>query len=754
MSTINYIVNVASAKFTIDDAVAPKLTFRDGDTYVFDQADSSNAGHILQFSATSNNSGSSEYTTGVTKTGTAGQAGAKTTIITSGSTTDTLYYYSSGGGTYGEEFSNSGYNTSTDDLLKPIVGASSTAEKWGPMINHNIDQIVPKSGGTYTGAVRLGNLTTTERDALTPVVGMIIYNTTIGTLQQYNSQGWASIDSPPSITSFTYPGSATALDPAGEISLASSSTTNTDATVTVSSTTNLTPGMTVSGTGIPSNTTIIEVTNSTTLELSANATATGTVTLTFNSQTVVITGTNFQVGATVTIDNTAPTTVTRDSGTQITITGTPAKSAATYTNGLKVTNPTGLSALADIVYDALPAWTTAAGSLGTFVDGSYTNSSSPTIRIVAAEGSDTIDYAQTNSAGVVNTDGVAGLVLGTTGANAGYLTGTLSGTEGTTYNFYAKPTDDEGQVDAVRLFNIISGHPATGGNISTYGSYVVHTFLLSDTGDYFTPASSLAVEYVLIGGGGGGGDQGSAGSGGGGAGGFAWSNSTFSANDYTITVGAGGAGGNGSPDVGDTGGQSKIIGPSFSFIVSGGGYGGSNAVGGDGGSGGGGGHAGAGGSGDYLNHTPDEGQDGGAGGGGTSGEAGGGGGGAYPGSAGIGQAGVSGSGGYGGDGGSGWYGALNMSAADTTSLYESAGVGVDVSGTRYVGGGGGGGIGGTWGPKGDGGVGGGGNGAGNEGTAATNGVDNTGSGGGANGGTDPGPAGDGGNGFVIIRYAA
>ena len=124
MSTINYTVTVADAKFLIDDAVAPKLTFRDGDTYVLDQADSSNSGHILQFSITSNNSGSAEYTTGVTKSGTPGSAGAKTTIVTSGSTTDTLYYYSSGGGTYGSEFSNSGFNTTTDGVLKPIVGGA------------------------------------------------------------------------------------------------------------------------------------------------------------------------------------------------------------------------------------------------------------------------------------------------------------------------------------------------------------------------------------------------------------------------------------------------------------------------------------------------------------------------------------------------------------------------------------------------------------------------------------------------------
>ena len=138
MSTITYIVKVADAKFTIDDAVAPKLTFRDGDTYVFDQADSSNSGQTLQFSITSNNSGSAEYTTGVTKTGTPGSAGAKTTIVTAGSTTATLYVYSSVRGTYGMEFSNSGFKPTTDGVLKPIVGGA--PEKWGPMDNHSYDQ--------------------------------------------------------------------------------------------------------------------------------------------------------------------------------------------------------------------------------------------------------------------------------------------------------------------------------------------------------------------------------------------------------------------------------------------------------------------------------------------------------------------------------------------------------------------------------------------------------------------------------------
>ena len=170
MATITYAVTIESSKFLIDaSGPTTKLTFRDGDTYIFDQSHNSNAGHVLQFSATSDNSGNSEYTTGVTKTGTAGQAGAKTTIVTSGSTTDTLYYYSSGGSGYGSEFSNTGYVQSTDhNLLKPKVGDESSLEKWGPMQNHAMDQIdqaiTAANAGGVAMAIALGIV-------LTPFIG-------------------------------------------------------------------------------------------------------------------------------------------------------------------------------------------------------------------------------------------------------------------------------------------------------------------------------------------------------------------------------------------------------------------------------------------------------------------------------------------------------------------------------------------------------------------------------------------------------
>lgn len=103
-STINKNVivrNYGSNKYAIDDVSnnidylkQPILTLTRGKTYRFDQSDSSNAGHPLKFSTTSNGThgGGTEYTTGVTYNGTAGSAGAYTEIIIT-ATTPVLYYY-------------------------------------------------------------------------------------------------------------------------------------------------------------------------------------------------------------------------------------------------------------------------------------------------------------------------------------------------------------------------------------------------------------------------------------------------------------------------------------------------------------------------------------------------------------------------------------------------------------------------------------------------------------------------------------
>ncbi len=119
---------------------------------------------------------------------------------------------------------------------------------------------------------------------------------------------------------------------------------------------------------------------------------------------------------------------------------------------------------------------------------------------------------------------------------------------------------------------VASGGSATGGTITTYGAYKVHSFLSSGT---WTPPGTGTVDVLIVAGGGGGG---AGRGGGGGAGGMLYRTGlSVTAQAYTITVGDGGAGATGnSAETAAANGQDSVA---FSVTAKGGGAGGSGVTG-------------------------------------------------------------------------------------------------------------------------------------------------------------------------------
>ncbi len=89
--TVKVVNYGGSNKYTLNGIRQDSIALTIGKTYIFDQSDSSNSGHPLRLSTTTNgtHAGGTEYTTGVTTTST------QTEIVVSSSTPSPLYYYCS-----------------------------------------------------------------------------------------------------------------------------------------------------------------------------------------------------------------------------------------------------------------------------------------------------------------------------------------------------------------------------------------------------------------------------------------------------------------------------------------------------------------------------------------------------------------------------------------------------------------------------------------------------------------------------------
>ena len=188
-------------------------------------------------------------------------------------------------------------------------------------------------------------------------------------------------------------------------------------------------------------------------------------------ETVVITGTGFAVGlTTVTLNGTAPSSTTINSTTQITISGTPAKSAATYTDGMVVTVD-GVQATASFSTSGLPAFTTAAGSLGIFQEQTSVGT------LVGGSDVGTSHAVTTGSLpSGLSIASANGNITGTIGANTNTAPIPENGTGDVTSTFTITATDAESQT-STRQFTIGNkqGDPSfgntyfanTGGTVTT-----------------------------------------------------------------------------------------------------------------------------------------------------------------------------------------------------------------------------------------------------------------------------------------------
>jgi len=131
------VVDSGGNKYALDGTVQQLGLLTPSVTYRFDQSDSSNSGHPLLLSTTSNGThgGGSAFTTGVTAVGTPGNAGAYTQVKLEQDAPDTLYYYCTNHSGMGGEIDVRATVSSLSDLsvtstaaeLNILDGVTSTA---------------------------------------------------------------------------------------------------------------------------------------------------------------------------------------------------------------------------------------------------------------------------------------------------------------------------------------------------------------------------------------------------------------------------------------------------------------------------------------------------------------------------------------------------------------------------------------------------------------------------------------------------
>ncbi len=185
-----YTVTVASGVFYLDGVSKPTITLFRGNTYIFDQSDNSNTGHPIAFRESDDTS----YTTGVTSTGTAGNAGAKTTFNVPSNAPNSLKYYCT---VHGNNMGNT--ITVTDSNISLVASNIANVNLTGGSITNvnnvggsiaNVNTVATNinSVNDFADKYRIGSSDPSSNND----EGDLFYNTTSDTLKIYNGSAWES----------------------------------------------------------------------------------------------------------------------------------------------------------------------------------------------------------------------------------------------------------------------------------------------------------------------------------------------------------------------------------------------------------------------------------------------------------------------------------------------------------------------------------------------------------------------------------
>ena len=150
---ITFTVTAATGKFIIDGVDKPALTLHKGWTYTFDVSDASNANHPLRFS-----SGGSAYNTGVTVTGTQGQAGAKVQLVVPESQPTTFIYYCTNHSGMGNSI------TVVEDPIKAVADISANVVTVAGIAG-NVTTVATNNSNVTSVANNVSNINSVQSNA-------------------------------------------------------------------------------------------------------------------------------------------------------------------------------------------------------------------------------------------------------------------------------------------------------------------------------------------------------------------------------------------------------------------------------------------------------------------------------------------------------------------------------------------------------------------------------------------------------------